>query len=437
MLLLLVILILTAVVGMAGAPDTASAAVKAPAGLKASSVTATSMGLTWSAVPQAPKYRVKYSISSKFTAPKYSELTGQSTTISSLEPGIRYYVKVRVVSTDGTGLSSYSKAIQVQTAEVSTPTASSSAALRVASYNVRCANCYDGAKDEGTWAQRREAVVATILSQHLDVIGVQEASQGRLYDSETGSKNLSQFEDLTARLGGSWKLTNTKRYNCVKDTSPNNCAYAYQGASRGTRILYDSARIDLLDAGSALIPKPASDDERSVAWATLRQRDTGRSFVFSNVHLSADGSKNYQLRKSQAQAAVAAVKAHNSQHLPVIAVGDWNSSRFADPTNAPYDVYIEAGFVDPLGGAYRTTKTAPGATVQHRIQTWVSSSNRFTRMAPAHQDWINGSYIDYLMTTPMRVSEWETVADLDKSGNFIGLIPSDHNLIRATVWLPA
>jgi hypothetical protein len=36
----------------------------------------------------------------------------------------------------------------------------------------------------------------------------------------------------------------------------------------------------------------------------------------------------------------------------------------------------------------------------------------------------------------MRVAEWETVARLDRSGRFIGTIPSDHNMIRLTVYLP-
>jgi hypothetical protein len=36
----------------------------------------------------------------------------------------------------------------------------------------------------------------------------------------------------------------------------------------------------------------------------------------------------------------------------------------------------------------------------------------------------------------MRVSEYEVVAKLDGSGRFVGTIPSDHNMIRATIYLP-
>jgi hypothetical protein len=98
-------------------------------------------------------------------------------------------------------------------------------------------------------------------------------------------------------------------------------------------------------------------------------------------------------------------------------------------------VYVKAGFVDPLGGKYKTHKPA-GATVEHKVRTWLNSSNGgWARTAPGHKSWGLGSYIDYILTTKMRVSEWETVAKLDKNGKFIGTIPSDHNMIRATVWL--
>ena len=119
----------------------------------------------------------------------------------------------------------------------------------------------------------------------------------------------------------------------------------------------------------------------------------------------------------------------------MIALGDWNSSRFEKPSNGPYDVYVKAGFVDPLGGAYKTHKPKH-ATVEHRIHTWLNSSNPdWKRKPPGHKSWVNGSYIDYILTTKMRVSEWETVARLSKK-KFRGVIPSDHNMVRATVWLP-
>jgi hypothetical protein len=48
----------------------------------------------------------------------------------------------------------------------------------------------------------------------------------------------------------------------------------------------------------------------------------------------------------------------------------------------------------------------------------------------------NGSNLDYIFTTPMRTTSWETVLDLDSDGKLKGVIPSDHNMLVAKVLLP-
>jgi endonuclease/exonuclease/phosphatase family metal-dependent hydrolase len=319
------------------------------------------------------------------------------------------------------------------TAAVKAPR-SVAAPLRVGSYNIKCANCFSKQRNELRWAGRRAAVVSTIRKEKLDVIGIQEASQGWLKDSRGRQLKLSQFEDLQRRLGKPWKLTNSRRNNCVNSTTPTRCRYKYQGASQGTRILYNSARVQLVASGSKLLPSKNAANARYLAWAILRQRSTGKKFFFANSHL--EPAKNaYALRKKEAQVAVQTIRAHNKAKLPVISVGDWNSSRFADPTNAPYDVYIKAGYRDPLGGKANSTR-AVRPSASRRVSTWLNSYNGFVRHAKGNRKWDNGSYIDYMLTTPMRVTEWKTAARLNSKGNFVGVIPSDHNLIRMTVYLP-
>ncbi len=413
----------------------------APKGLTVASSSPTSLSLRWETRGGGIRYRVQYSTSPTMSGAKYLRFTPNYATISGLRAQTKYYFRVRVITNDGGNLSGYSDAVRGETRSAGSST-TGGAPLRVVSYNVKCANCYSGLRDELPWNDRRGAVAATLLKQNPDVIGVQEASQGWLRDKSGKTIDLSQFEDLDQRLGSKYRLTNSKRNNCVKSTTPTGCVYANQGASKGSKILYNADRISLLAQGSRRLPVTRSTDgERYVAWAILQQKNTGKKFFFTNTHLEylpdrSGQSTYYQLRRTQAQAVVGLIAEKNTGRLPVISVGDYNSTKWAAPTNGPYDVMVKAGLVDPLGNTYRSTSTAPGATVEKRINTSFYSYNGFLRSAPQRTNWINGSYIDYIFTSPMRVSEYENVVDVNSTGQFKGIIPADHNPQRATVHLP-
>jgi hypothetical protein len=120
----------------------------------------------------------------------------------------------------------------------------------------------------------------------------------------------------------------------------------------------------------------------------------------------------------------------------VIAVGDFASTKWEKWGNAPYDVMQAAGFRDPLGNAYRSHNSAPGAFVEKRIRTTYSSYNMYKRSGRNYAGDVNGSNNDFIFVSTMRVPEYEVVVKVDSAGRLIGVIPSDHNLIRATVLLP-
>ena len=404
----------------------AAATVQAP---KVTSTSATHLSLTlaWTPVAGAVGYRVTWSTTGAFSNATYQSSAGSSAQVTGLVPATTYYLKVRAVKKQGVFLTPYSAVVAVRT--LSDPRG----VIRVGSYNVACEKCTDTpVGEEGTWYERRSAVVSGIQGEDLDVLGIQEASQGQLAQAS----GTSQFDDLLQRLGTPWAITNAYRYNCVKSTSSSSCDVQDRGASQGTRIFYNSSRLSLTAEGSKLLPSVAGQNERYMAWAILRQTSSGKSFFFVSQHLES-GSEDNALRQQEAEVAWSVVQAKNTAHLPVVVVGDLNSTRFNSGGNFPYDVYIRGGLVDPLGGAYRTTTTAPGATVEKAINRRVSSWNDFQRrVRVADPSWINGSNLDYILTTRMRVSEWETVVAMDAGGNFIGRIPSDHNMIRATVHLP-
>jgi len=116
-------------------------------------------------------------------------------------------------------------------------------------------------------------------------------------------------------------------------------------------------------------------------------------------------------------------------------VGDFNSTKWDDPTNAPYDIMQDAGYSDPLGNTYESRGGAPGAFVEERINTWAASYNMYLQGARQSRR-RQRLQPDYIFVSPMRVSEYETVIDANSAGRWVGVIPSDHNMLRATVWLP-
>src|SRR4051794_16096714 len=128
----------------------------------------------------------------------------------------------------------------VSTASATTATTSD---VRVGSWNLASLSFDSQASgDHRTWLERRPVVVHQILSQRMDVVGVQEANQSKIY---TTSVNLgaNQYMDLKNALsiaGGHYALTNENAYNCVKPESTYKCAYKDQGASQDNRILYNT-----------------------------------------------------------------------------------------------------------------------------------------------------------------------------------------------------
>ncbi|MGV8907727.1 MAG: fibronectin type III domain-containing protein [Propionicimonas sp.] len=421
-------------------PTNASASYLPPTGLRLDATGSNKASVAWSSRGSGLTYELDYARNAAFTGADTLLSSATSVTLTGLTAGTTYSTRVRVVSVSAGHRLPLSGYATVATAR--TP-ASAPSTLKVASYNIKCTSCYSAVANEGTWYQRRAAVVDTILGQKPDVIGVQEASQAWLKAGDgTGSSiSLSQFEDLTKRLGAPYKLTDTDRNNCVKSTTPTRCVFKDQGASQGTKIIYNSAALTLIDKGSKRLAEINSgSNDRYVAWAILEQKSSGKRFFFANTHLEhladpAGSSTYFDLRVKQTEEILAVVRA-KGLGLPTYVVGDFNSHKWTLPRNGPYDTLIAAGFVDPLGNAVRSTRTTPGATVVNRIRTNFSSFNGFARHAPAFS-YVNGTYLDYIWTSPsIAVPEWETVVNVNQAGDFVGVIPSDHNMIRATTTLP-
>jgi endonuclease/exonuclease/phosphatase family metal-dependent hydrolase len=396
----------------------------------------------WADVSGAPQYRIQIADNAAMSGATYFRFGQSNGTVTGLAAGKTYYTKVRVITEDGLNLSDYSSAVTVKPsdgggAEEPPPPSGDGGHLTIASYNIRCANCYTGQNLERPWSERRGVVVASILDHKPDVIGIQEASQGWLVSG--GKKvSLSQFEDLRARLrsgGTPYEVTNSNRNNCTDSTTPSGCHYADRGASQGSKVFFNTDTVKLISQGSKQLPHCAGCNTRYVAWAVLEKKSNGQQFFFADTHIEY-GSSYYKLRKSQTEAMMAEVDKRWPSRLPAFVVGDFNSTRYATPTNAPYDEILSHGFIDPLGQIYKSPKVSSKATVEKRVRAHYNSHNSFIRTVPHFQPDENGSNMDYIFTTKMRTLSWETVLNLDSSGKLAGTIPSDHNMLVAKVLLP-
>ncbi|MFZ0529386.1 MAG: hypothetical protein WAL91_02475, partial [Propionicimonas sp.] len=363
------------------------------------SLTSTSVTAEWTSVGEDLTYEV--ALGEKPDALNdVKQVKGLSATFTKLDTVTRYYLSVRALDAAGEPVTAWSDPVDEKTA--------AHLPLRVGSYNILCENCSGGM---ATWASRRGPMVSAIVDQDLDVLGVQEASIGGIPGGGT------QYMDLINRLGSPYKLTQYGRR-----------------VSPDVRIIYNSKRVKLIREGT--IPLPRGNSARYLNWAIFEQKSTGKRFFFNNTHLEPkDGTKYWKTRNRQTRAIVAATR-RLAGKLPVIATGDYASTKWDKPSNGPYNLMQAAGYKDPLGNAARSHNSAPGAFVEKRINTSFASYNMYKRKARNFSGDVNGSNTDYIFVSPMRVSEYEVVVKVNSAGKFVGVIPSDHNLLRATVYLP-
>ncbi|HUP99863.1 MAG TPA: fibronectin type III domain-containing protein, partial [Aeromicrobium sp.] len=199
-----------------------------PPGLRASARTHNSVTMDWADQHGAAFYHYELSRSASMADATDAAVKASAATLYGLSPGRDYFVRVRGIDPSRRPLGGWSAVAHLRTAPP--PPAPKAPVLTVASFNVRCAICYSRLNQEEPWAKRRNAVIAQVISRRPDVIGLQEASQGRLPGTRT-----PQYADLLAglrRKGVPYELTNGHPYNCEVPTTPVSCKSRDRGASQ-------------------------------------------------------------------------------------------------------------------------------------------------------------------------------------------------------------
>jgi endonuclease/exonuclease/phosphatase family metal-dependent hydrolase len=320
-------------------------------------------------------------------------------------------------------------------------TAATTRDVRVGSFNISGVHTDSGARgDHRVWKVRRARVVAQILRERLDVLGVQEANQSTVYRKRL-SYGANQYLDLRGALnrkGGAYALTNTNAYDCVNPRSTYKCRRKDQNASGSNRILYNTRTVSMVKQGATTYSaRAAGKPQRHLAWAVLKMKATGKQFFFTNTHLD---PYSIPARKKQWNQMIAIINRLKGSR-PVVSVGDFNTTKFSDYARTYLPRMKSNGYGDVLNQEYKRSRLrTKRAEKTHRA--WINSSNRYRRnIRPyAYEDARHkiGNGIDWIFASNnVRVKGWEVVVDVYLSTlRLRGVIPSDHNLVRATLVLP-
>lgn len=308
--------------------------------------------------------------------------------------------------------------------------------LGVVTFNV----CGSAAGCRG-WVGRETAIVRRILSANADVVNLQEVS-GRI---DRLAKRLTPYGyELGAASSAEAVFYRTSRLTPVKHMVPD-CQWQTAAMSpdevptwdkheiyrvEGVVWKYyfrpdewrgryqDCSQLKEANVGGGLELRGSATS----AWTTLIVNSTGKRYTFMSAHLIS-GKSNAASRKRAIEASRAVKRMRTlSPGIPVVISGDMNSHR-TRPHDSPRVKFMQAGYRDAYDRASSLTNA-----FMNSYNGWAKRPRRGVRYGGEHIDQI---YI----TDAMGASDWRVIAPL-RNGRNANPIASDHNAIRATVWLP-
>lgn len=405
-----------------------------PTGFVVLSTTTTSASLDWKKITGASGYRVRYATSSTMTGAKSAAFRYSNGVVTGLTAGTKYWFRIAVAATYGTGAaqSPYTPSPYLQGRTQPAPSSSpGSYDLQVASFNI------SGILNDSTapqpWAERKAKVAQQLLGAGpsdepfapADVIAVQEANTTRVYGG------LTQYTDLVQTLNDNRPSGSTAHYAAILDSS------------MSTRIVYNDTVLSLVahDSFKWASQETVHDGLRYMPWAIFQVRSTGDRFFFASDHLE---TSNEPVRRAQWQQLINVLPAL-TQGLPAIFGGDFNSPRGAasgtlvNPTGSVMLPKMgPAGYPDTLGQAGRGNYYISTSRALHVTKGNINSVNKYSRNLGWYPNTdIIGQSVDYLFaSSALAVKQWALIAD--DGGDYVldGVVPSDHNMIRATITIP-
>ena len=312
--------------------------------------------------------------------------------------------------------------------------------IRVASYNVQNVSLDKTEGEQRPWRERRAGVIANIIGENVDVIGVQEVNPSAAYAPRLVA-GKTQYIDLRNGLnaaGGAFALTNRYAYNCKKARTQYRCKKTNRGSSHSDRILYNTRTLALVDQGSLKYKAQKSGaSPQHMGWAVLRTLATGSEFLFTTTHLE---PKVESLRRAQWHEMIAKINSIKGAR-PVVATGDFNMHRSSSLAKEMLPAMRNNGYGDVLNQEpYVNAINHPRA--QATVNGWMNTANKGSRDVRVSkyytEQWRPGHNIDWIFASnALPVREWKVVVNWDPATWLMnGVLPSDHNMVRATLTLP-
>lgn len=253
--------------------------------------------------------------------------------------------------------------------------------LKVMSYNV----LYD-MKKEGREANCRSEMVSTILGEAPDVFGTQEnnAEHHKFF-----TENLPEYSSC---LGADETLSNyiywkTDKFNLIKK------GYFYMSDTPAVRSKYEG-----------------SNSYRSFTYVILEVKETGKQFLFIDVHT--DYHAEESVRVKQLAALTSLLPKINKNNLPMIILGDFNTTPTKVNGAVPY--FLKDNPTIGMTSEVAQSKGDTGGTLA--VSGFTKRDNRYI--------------FDYILVTTDKIyTQYYSVVNNIKNGKY----PSDHLPVTAEI----
>lgn len=256
-----------------------------------------------------------------------------------------------------------------------------------------------------SWQDRRDAVVASIRQGGSPpVLAIEEGSSWT-----AGKCSPRQVDDLASHLGSQWVVAHTDPIPCKEP----------DWQRTGVYVVYNSDSYRAVGAsGHWEVSTSAVSERNFVAYQELEDISSGARMLFVSVHLQKQQSlADDKERGKEAQKLLADVAALKLD-VPVVFAGDFNSHD-RRPYDGPGIVMRQAHVADAWFVA------------QKRIRPTYNTANNYQRRPPR-----TSTSIDHVYGTPgVGLKTWNQVMKI-KSGAYVGVIPSDHNLLVSDITYP-